>query len=111
LHLDIDDNNHSPSEAMRSTGQLLKNLLRWADMIGHDQQGNFMMILPETTGEAASILAEKISQQIQEIPGIRHSHVGITEWRKGDSTSSLMKRVGSALVDACETDSQATLSA
>ena len=111
LHLDIDDRNHSPSEALRLTGRLLKDQLRWADMIGHDQQGNFMMILPETTGEAASSLAEKISQQVHDIPGINHSHVGITEWRKGDSTSSLMKRVGSALVDACETDSPATLSA
>ena len=111
LHLDIDTVNYSQAEALRLTGRLLKDQLRWADMIGHDQHGNFMMILPETTATAATALADKITGQVIRLPGVRDARIGISEWRKGDSTSSLIKRVDAALSEARDSEVSAPMTA
>jgi diguanylate cyclase (GGDEF)-like protein len=83
--------------------RLLKDQLRWADLIGRTEEHGFILVLPETTAAAALKLADKIKRQIDE--AIRKSFsgedivisYGITEWRKNDCASSLVKRAENAM--------------
>lgn len=96
--LSIDyDNAEMSADHQRRAGRMLKDLLRWADLIGHDTKGNFLLVLPETSGKDAAMLAEKVTSQISDIPGISNATVGLSEWEKGDSAISLINRASCSL--------------
>lgn len=83
--------------------RLLKDQLRWADLIGRADEHELILVLPETTAQAAIKLADKIKCQIDELisntcPGenILTSY-GITDWRKVDNATSLINRAEKAV--------------
>jgi len=83
--------------------QLLKDQLRWADMIGYTEQHEFILVLPETNAEAAVRLADKLEHQLIELmppPADRCCRLGIASWRKSDNAATLLKRTAQSLSQA-----------
>lgn len=100
-------NNGDDSDSLRlHVARLLKDQLRWADLIGCSEQREFMLILPETTAEAAVRLADKLTQSVQDMArqqlGALPEEVcyGVTGWRRSDNADTLLSRAGMALVQA-----------
>jgi diguanylate cyclase (GGDEF)-like protein/PAS domain S-box-containing protein len=86
--------------------RLLKDQLRWADLIGCTQQQEFVLILPETTPEAGVLLADKLSQRLREMAEREldgqpiDTCYGVTGWRRSDNANALLSRAGMALSKA-----------
>jgi diguanylate cyclase (GGDEF)-like protein len=86
--------------------RLLKDQLRWADLIGCSEQREFMLILPETTPEAAVRLADKLTRRVAEMAAQElggqpvDTCYGVTGWRRSDSADTLLNRAGRALSQA-----------
>lgn len=94
-------------QALLELAQLVKDYVRWADMVGHDGGGEFLMVLPETPLDGAAELAGRLAKVIQEtrLSGLEEGAemevaVGLSEWRKNDSVNVLMQRVDDALAEA-----------
>ncbi len=88
------------------TARLLKDQLRWADLIGCSDRHEFILVLPETTPEAAVGLADKLTRRIGEMTGQAHGAqpietcYGITGWRRSDNANTLLARAATALSEA-----------
>ncbi len=85
--------------------RLLKDQLRWADLIGCNEHHELILVLPETTAESAMRLADKIERRLAEAGdgfGARNLSTcyGVTGWRKKDNAGTLLKRAGMALSEA-----------
>lgn len=94
-------------QALLELAQLVKDYVRWADMVGHDGDGEFLMVLPETSLDGATELAGRLAKVIEEtrLSGLEDGvelevAVGLSEWRKNDSVNVLMERVDGALSEA-----------
>ncbi len=78
--------------------EVLKDELRWADMIGHSETGEFLLVLPETSKEATDALKHKISRAVEarmmhHFPHYESELVfGEAHWQKGDSSGILLDR-------------------
>ncbi|WP_144392614.1 hypothetical protein [Pleionea sediminis] len=105
LMFDQDELCSVPVKISNQLSQLLKDELRWADMIGYSQSGEFLLVLPETNKEAGKILKSKITAAVEqhiarENAGYDFELVyGEAYWRKGDSSGILLDRVRESLVD------------
>jgi diguanylate cyclase (GGDEF)-like protein len=83
-----------------AVSQMLRDQLRWADMVGRLDDGQFIFILPETDKEASVALANKLASQLNELSVMldeqNSSRVmacfGVSAWRKGDDARLLMSR-------------------
>ncbi|PWK52791.1 sensor domain-containing diguanylate cyclase [Pleionea mediterranea] len=79
--------------------EVLKDELRWADMIGHSHSGEYLLVLPETTVESSDALKQKIRKAIdkrmqRQFPEQEFDLVfGEAHWSKGDSSGLLLDRV------------------
>ena len=95
-------------EAVLSVSQLLRDQIRWADLVGRLDTGDFIFVLPETDQAAAEALAGKIARQLSEftIPALDNlrpeGSFGVANWRRGDDANLLIKRANDALVKAVE---------
>jgi GGDEF domain-containing protein len=91
--------------ALRTISQEFKMQLRWADQIGRLDDDNFLLVLPETPLKDAESLAQKLGHDRIALTS-RAEGWSITftcaEWRKGDDTRKLLKRLQEA---ATATDS------
>ena len=93
---------------MLSISQLLRDRLRWADLVSRFDERLFVLVLPETTDEAAHKLVEDLSSQLSRFrssdlvqqPIDVKVRFGVTEWHKGDDTRRFLKRAERALQDA-----------
>jgi len=93
-----------------AVSQMLRDQLRWADMVGHLSAGQFIFILPETDRVAAVALANKLAGQlkgftimIDEKTGIQAiACFGVTAWTRGDDARLLISRS----IDAAQMASQ-----
>lgn len=103
LHARCQDEDNATQQRV---AQLLKDQLRWADLVGCTQQGEFILVLPETTAEAAQKLAGKLQYLLQGMAQCKlagHPMLicyGIAGWRRRDSADSLLKRAVTALSQA-----------
>jgi len=80
-------------EVRRSLAQALKGTLRWVDIIGRWDDTALLVILPETSREAASVLAHKLGEVMrQACPQTGSSGVGVAQWVRGEETSELVER-------------------
>lgn len=79
------------NELIIACSQMLNDQVRWADMIGHTEENEFLLILPETseadTHKLKDILNERFATiQVGDMQS-KNLHVnsdfGICEWRKG----------------------------
>lgn len=90
--------------AVLSVSQLLRDHIRWADLLGHLGNGKFIFVLPETNQAAAVSLASKIGDKLNQLQiGIGKDQTialkacfGVASWAKGDDTSSLLSRSAEA---------------
>ncbi len=102
--MDIDSAGNRDNGMHRlAVSRLLKDQLRWADLIGCDDDGAFILILPETGEEDALKLVQKLSGQIAQLPGMDSASIGasfgVTAWRKNDDANALLRRAGLALAE------------
>lgn len=83
--------------------QLLKDQLRWADVIGCSENHAFIMVLPETRRDDALVLTEKLHELLtREFPAPAAVWVafGVVEWQKTDNANTLLRRAHTALDQA-----------
>jgi diguanylate cyclase (GGDEF)-like protein len=86
-----------------ATARLLKDQLRWADLVACTEKQQFVLVLPETQTEAALKLAGKLRQQLQALAanndaaGPCRPCYGVTGWRRNDNAKTLLKRAAAAL--------------
>jgi diguanylate cyclase (GGDEF)-like protein/PAS domain S-box-containing protein len=95
------------SDSLRlHVARLLKDQLRWADLIGCTERHEFVLILPETTPEAGLRLADKLNQHLQEMAAREFDGrpidacYGVTGWRRSDNANALLSRASMALSQA-----------
>ena len=95
-------------EAVLSLSQLLRDQIRWADLVGRLDNGDFIFVLPETDQPAAEALAGKIARQLSEyslpVPGgLRpEGSFGVASWTRSDDARLLIQRANEALGRAVE---------
>lgn len=88
---------------------LLRDQTRWADLVGCDDSDAFILVLQETTRDAALQLVDKLAVQIERM-GAGESHpltacYGITECQKHDNADSFLERAEQALAEAGNNES------
>lgn len=101
---------HCPADSAGAhphIARLLKDQLRWADLIGCNGKGEFILVLPETASEASlqlieklRVLLDKMAHQILDGETITTNY-GIAGWRRNDSAETLLSRARLALSQAC----------
>lgn len=89
-----DDATQEKVEQMRlMISQLLKDQMRWADIVGHLKDFDFVLLLPETVYESAEILIKKLNGSLQNIArDVKHISYGLSEWQKGDDVEMFLQR-------------------
>ena len=87
---EIDDH----KEQVRLTiSQLLKDKTRWADTIGHIEQHDFALLLPETAFNSAETLINKLNTSLQYVNlDEQYFSYGISQWQKGDDVTMFVQR-------------------
>lgn len=84
-----------------AVSQILKDQMRWADLIAITAVGQFVLVLPETTKESAQRLADKLHSKLSPLPSSAelslpqvdlHSSIHVTEWTRSDSAQTLLAR-------------------
>ncbi len=95
-------------QALVRVSQLLRDQMRWADLIGRYADDEFLLILPETTGDAAASLVEKLSQRLATLtlktPTGKAVDIdfrfGSAQWKKGDDAGLLLQSAADAMPPA-----------
>jgi GGDEF domain-containing protein len=85
--------------------QLLRDQMRWADLIGCLDNGHFALVLPETDKDSAVSLANKLAAQLADIGDEQQKLAvcfGITDWSRGDDARLLLQRSREALKTAMQ---------
>ena len=90
--------------------QLLRDQLRWADLVGRMDSGDFIFVLPETDQTAAIALANKIAGKFSglNIPvddqqsNKPEACFGVASWSKGDDSAQLLVRTATAAITASQ---------
>jgi diguanylate cyclase (GGDEF)-like protein len=88
------------AQVMLAVGYMLKDQLRWADIISRTGNSEFVMVLPETSAEQTQKLVDKIktnlvSLPVADTPGGALSvdaRFGVASWQKGDDAQQLLQR-------------------
>ena len=83
-----------------TVSHLLKDQLRWADVIGQLSPQEFLIVLPETDKSAANAMAGKVSENLVKLNDVESALFGITDWKKGDTETSMLHRVDEGLAQA-----------
>lgn len=90
---------------MLAVGYMLKDQMRWADVICRSGVNEFVMVLPETSADAAQKLIDKIRTNLAglsvtdapELTGSIEAHYGLASWQKGDDAQQLLQRAHKAV--------------
>ncbi|MEM7465335.1 MAG: diguanylate cyclase [Pseudomonadota bacterium] len=92
----IKDRSVSLNDVQREIASMLKSQLRWVDVLGEWDSSSLVVILPETTEIAATILSTKLEMVIEAQWSLEKAylpiHWGISSWRKGDDINRLVRR-------------------
>ena len=84
-------------EVRRSLAQALKGTLRWVDIIGRWDDDALLVILPETSHEAAAVLAQKLREvMVPSFQSVDACTVGVAQWARGEESTDLVARAASA---------------
>ena len=83
---------------------LLRDQTRWADLLGCNDDHDFLLILQETTRDSALLLVEKLHAHMQRISAGASLPVrtcfGVSRCQREDDAESLLQRAESALCEA-----------
>ncbi len=90
--------------AIKQVSFMLKDTLRWADLVSRTEDNRFVFVLPETDKEAAVHLARKINANITELT-ISHENTtlpisacfGVSAWEKGNDSVLLLRHANQSL--------------
>ncbi len=96
LHIESPAAREAEQEATwTKVGYLLKEQMRWADIIGRYDGSDFLLILPETPLDAGEALASKLCEQVAQLEqdGSIKAYCGITSWQKGDDATLMLQRI------------------
>ena len=103
------------NELVIAVGRFLRDRLRWVDMIARWDEGQFVMILPETSIEDGQLLLAKIREGFSDNGfltdvdrGTFCLYIGLAEWQKGNDARMLMQRAMQSLTAQKVTDRAAT---
>jgi len=85
--------------------QMLNDQVRWADIVGKLSDSEFLLVLPETNGEACKNLSENLDERLKSLPipeGLPTNFkvdltFGFSEWSKGDDLTLLMNKARNML--------------
>ena len=98
----VDGSTHDKSRVQVS--YLLKDQTRWADLVGCNNNGEFILILQETTQDSALMLVEKLTAHLKRMSEDREPSIsacyGVTECQKNDDAEVILERAESALAEA-----------
>jgi len=73
--------------------QLLRDQMRWADIVGHLKDFDFVLLLPETSYESAEILIKKLNDGLKNVAmDVMHIKYGLSQWQKGDDVKMFLDR-------------------
>lgn len=75
---------------------LLRDQTRWADLLGCNDDHDFLIILQESTRESALRLVEKLTAQLKQIS----ASYGVTQCQHDDDVETLLERAEDALGEA-----------
>ena len=114
----VDD--HGPDAASQSVievSRLLKDQMRWADILSRVEYNRFVFILPETDKPSAIHLANKISAQVNELQVNYEdksfplqANFGVTAWEKGNDSVLLLRKANQGL-DTARANSESAIEA
>lgn len=83
---------------------LLRDQTRWADLLGCNDDHDFLLVLQETPRESALLLVEKLAAHLERISADAPSPVsacyGVTHCLREDDAETLIERAESALGEA-----------
>jgi diguanylate cyclase (GGDEF)-like protein len=83
---------------------LLKDQTRWADLVGCNHEGEFILILQETTQDSALLLVDKLTTHLERISEDRDTPIGacygVTQCQKNDDAEEILERAEGALAEA-----------
>ncbi len=86
--------------------RLLKDQLRWADLIGCNSENEFILVLPETGSDACLLLIEKLRGLLNEMAARAfegqtiNMTFGIASWRRVDNAETLLGRARMSLMQS-----------
>jgi len=85
-------------------GHLLRDQTRWADLLGCNDNQDFLLVLQETTRESALLLVDKLRVHLAHLgtggASPASACYGITDCRRDDDAECLLERAEAALVKA-----------
>jgi len=87
-------------DTLRAVARMLKEELRWADLIGRVDEHTLLVVLPETGADAASHLLAKVRGMLARdaaTRGRRVARLGAAGWCCGDDSDTLLQRASEAL--------------
>ena len=103
------DSDMERDKALKRISYLLKDQTRWADLVGCNSTGDFILILQETTQDSALQLVDKLLARITEMNKSADSDIracfGVTQCQRNDDSESMLERAESALAEARQNDS------
>lgn len=88
---------------------LLSDQTRWSDLVGCNASHDFILVLQESTRDAALRLVDKLAAEIDRMNAAAEARVvacyGITECQKNDDATAMLERAESALTEARRNES------
>jgi len=91
-------------KAITKISYLLKDQTRWADLVGCNANHDFILILQESTQDAALQLVDKLVSRIAQMNQAAENEIracfGITRCQRNDDAESMLERVEAALAEA-----------
>lgn len=96
----LDDKPLGQDLILVAVSQLLKDQMRWADLIACTETNRFVLVLPETNKTAAEQLVNKLESKLTSLESDELSlpklalniHINVTEWIRTDNAQSLLQR-------------------
>lgn len=104
----------SREDVLLAVGHVLRDQMRWVDMVSRADDDNFIIVLPETTEDLVPSLVRKLRSRLETLtvpygngkPCMVRAEFGIAAWRKGDDSQLLLGRLEEALAAAGESPKQ-----
>jgi GGDEF domain-containing protein len=97
------------TKALTRFAYMLNDQTRWADLVGVNDNHDFILILQETTRDSALRLVEKLAEQIASMNASSgtplDARYGITQCQMNDDVESILVRAEAALAEARQNDS------
>ena len=113
IALSITTENDDHDTALGDITALLRDQTRWADLVGLNDSEAFILVLQETSLDAALQLVEKLAARIEHMNDGNSMRLvacyGITECQSHDDADSLLERAEQALAEAGQAESGRTV--